>query len=71
MRGTNMSTIYILTITSEEYQYIMPFTTQQKAIDFVMNNFKNDSPRIVDSELLEGKNKTYVIDGMAVDQERF
>ena len=65
--------IYILTIANieEEDSFYMPFSTQEKAINFIKNNFEYDKPRKITNELFEGKVNTYVIDSHAVDQERF
>ena len=49
----------------------MPFSTQEKAINFIKNNFEHDKPREVTKELFEGKINKYVIDNYKVDQEKF
>jgi len=62
--------IYILTISNEEDSFIFPFTTIEKAGEFVQNNFQHDKPRKVSKELFEGRNNLYVIHQQAVDQVR-
>lgn len=63
-------TIYILTVSNEDDSYIMPFSTQEKATNFIINNFSKDNPKKITNELFEGKNNSYVIESILMDQER-
>lgn len=62
--------IYILTVSNEEDSSIFPFTTIEKAGEFVQNNFQYDKPRKVSKDLFEGVNNLYVIHQQVVDQIR-
>jgi hypothetical protein len=62
--------IYILTVSNDEDSFILPFTTEEKAINFIHNNFEHDTPRQVTNELFEGKRNVYVINSQMLDQVR-
>jgi hypothetical protein len=63
-----MESIYLLTISNEEDSFIMPFSSEEKAIKFIRNNFEYDSPRKFSNDLFEGKNNTYIIKSQMIDQ---
>ena len=62
--------IYILTVRDIEEgdSFFLPFSTEQKAQDFIKNNFNYDTPRLITKELFEGKNNHYAITSPMVDQ---
>jgi hypothetical protein len=64
--------IYILTVTDieEEDSFDMYFSTQEKAANFIENNFKNDEPRKLFNELYQGRKNNYTINSQMIDQER-
>jgi translation elongation factor EF-Ts len=64
--------IYILTVVNieEEDSYFLPFSTEEKAVNFIKNNFEHDKPRKVSNDLFEGKVNNYIIDSQMMDQER-
>jgi translation elongation factor EF-Ts len=70
--GVITMSIYILTVTNieEEDSFFLPFSTEEKAINFINNNFEYDKPRKVSNDLFEGKMNSYIIDSQMIDQER-
>lgn len=65
-----MASIYILTVSNNESSGDWYFTTQEKTINFIKDNFSFDNPRKISSELYQGKINNYVIDNQAIDQGR-
>jgi len=64
-------TIYFLNVENDENMFTLPFSTMEKGIDFIKNNFNYDSPRKVCNELWEGKTNKYVITSHMLDQQTF
>lgn len=65
--------IYVLTVSSfeEEDSYTMLFTTVEKAVNFIKNNYQKDEPKeLFTSQYFEGKEFSYSIESQTVDQER-
>ena len=65
-----MASIYILTVSNEESSGDWFFTTREKTINFIKDNFSFDNPRKISSELYQGKRKNYAISDQAIDQGR-
>ena len=65
-----MTSIYILTVSNEESSGDWYFTTREKTINFIKDNFSFDSPRKITNELYQGKINNYVIDNQVIDQRR-
>lgn len=65
-----MTSIYILTVSNEESSGDWYFSTHEKAVNFIKNNFSFDNPRKISSELYQGKINNYVIDNQVIDQVR-
>jgi hypothetical protein len=63
-----MTSIYILTVSNEENSGEWYFPTQEKATNFIKDNFSFDNPRKISSELYQGKINNYVIDNQVIDQ---
>lgn len=64
--------IYILTVNNieEEESFDLYFSSEEKAMNFIINNFENDNPRKVENTLFEGKINSYVINSQMIDQDR-
>jgi hypothetical protein len=62
--------IYILTVSNEESSGDWYFSTHEKAVNFIKNNFSFDNPRRLTDTLYQGKRKDYVISDQAIDQGR-
>lgn len=62
--------IYILEVETNDDWFYMPFSTAEKAAEFIINNFEQDKPKKVTNELYEGKNNKYVIREQMIDQVR-
>lgn len=65
-----MASIYILTVSNEESSGDWFFTTREKTINFIKNNFSFDNPRRLTDTLYQGKINNYVIDNQVIDQVR-
>lgn len=63
-----MEVIYILTVSTNEASADWYFTTQEKAIDFIKENFGFDEPRKITNEHYQGIHHLYVITNQAIDQ---
>lgn len=64
--------IYILTVVNieEEESFDLYFSNEEKAANFIKNNFEHDKPRKVSNDLFEGKINNYIINTQMMDQER-
>ena len=65
-----MGSIYILTVSNEESSSDWYFSTHEKAVNFIKNNFSFDNPRRLTDTLYQGKRKDYVINNQVIDQIR-
>ena len=66
-----MNKIYMLNVTTANDEFQLPFSTAEKAQDFILANFKNDMPKMLTKDYYTGKLNSYVIDEMALDQISF
>lgn len=63
--------IYILNVMDyeEEIEVVtMYFSTQEKAVEFINNNFEYDKPRKITNDNFEGKKFNYFISEKSLDQ---
>ena len=64
--------IYTLLVNNDEGNLVrLPFSTLEKAQNFIKDNFINDNPRKVDPMLFEGRKNIYVIYDQLLDQVSF
>ena len=63
-----MEVIYILTVSTNEASADWYFTTEEKAIDFIKENFGFDEPRKITNQRYDGIHHVYVITNQAIDQ---
>jgi hypothetical protein len=63
-----MEIIYILTVSTNEASADWYFTTQEKAINFIKDNFSFDNPRKITNEHYEGIHHVYIISNQVIDQ---
>lgn len=63
-----MEKIYILTVSTNEASASWYFTTKEKAIDFIRDNFSFDNPREIIKGLYQGIHHNYIIISEEIDQ---
>ncbi|NLE04530.1 MAG: hypothetical protein GX638_06995 [Crenarchaeota archaeon] len=63
-----MESIYILTVSTDEASAEWYFTTKEKAINFIKDNFSFDNPRKIAKDLYQGIHHYYIIISEVVDQ---
>jgi hypothetical protein len=62
-----MTSIYILTVSTDEASASWYFSTKEKAIDFMKDNFSFDNPRKITSEHYQGTHHLYIINNDEID----
>jgi len=62
-----MTSIYILTVSTDEASADWYFSTKEKAFNFMKDNFSFDNPRKVTSEHYQGIHHVYIISNEVID----